>query len=778
MQSKKLITILLLILVSMVFHQSQAFAEMENNLTINRKEAFIGNTVTVQMTGEIDEGEEALIIKPSGEELYLPVVEDYEAEESGFYFIHIPAEEVGTYSISKIGKKPIDLMEFEVYTSVTEHYGKNEYFLIDRQGNDEITANDFIDLFGKIKLLDANGEFEQYSVIVDGKDEIHVYNDGLSTTTDQSDLGSYGSGKYQIRLQGEHEIMDLQVQITGNLCNVDYAQLSGIEHQVLSSMDFVERLSGSNRYQTAITISQKTHKRANNVILVSGKSFPDALTAGALAYQINGPILFSDGKSIHPNSMNEIKRLEAKNIYIVGGNSVIHTSVDESLRKAGYIVKRIRGNNRYGTAIALSKALRESSHQHTAILANAHDFPDALSIAPYSAKNAYPILYTDHRQLNNETLKYLKAGGFNETILIGGFGSISEKAEKQLQQSGIKTKRINGKNRYETSLAIARQFYQKSDVAIFANGQDFPDALAGGVFAASLNAPIILSDSNALSKGAQQFILNNKISDIYLLGGKYSLSDNLFTTLSSFIKKEINKPEPKPEPKPELKPEIKPEVNPESRPDPNKKPDEKPKIVNNCLPPKPFKPHSPIRILLDPGHGEKDQRGFIGWTEGESNYYLSLELKKELEAYGFKVGMTRQSVKDNPGLKARGGMGSGYDLLLSIHSNATSSSGVRGSEIYDDVCTPNKPLAQAIVNSVSKTFGHRNRGVKYKWYNQTTKSNYYAVLRHSKAHYAMLMEHGFHTNPTDASKLRDKSFRMRLAKAEAKAIADYFGYTK
>ena len=40
---------------------------------------------------------------------------------------------------------------------------------------------------------------------------------------------------------------------------------------------------------------------------------------------------------------------------------------------------------------------------------------------------------------------------------------------------------------------------------------------------------------------------------------------------------------------------------------------------------------------------------------------------------------------------------------------------------------------------------------------------------------AVLIEHGFHTNQEDVEKLRNSSYRQRLAEAEARGILDYLG---
>ena len=56
-----------------------------------------------------------------------------------------------------------------------------------------------------------------------------------------------------------------------------------------------------------------------------------------------------------------------------------------------------------------------------------------------------------------------------------------------------------GNNRYHTAALISQATYEQSDIAILAQGMDFPDALAAGPLAKALNAPILLSRSDRLS---------------------------------------------------------------------------------------------------------------------------------------------------------------------------------------------------------------------------------------------------------------------------------------
>ena len=173
-----------------------------------------------------------------------------------------------------------------------------------------------------------------------------------------------------------------------------------------------------------------------------------------------------------------------------------------------------------------------------------------------------------------------------------------------------------------------------------------------------------------------------------------------------------------------------------------------------------------IKIMLDPGHGAGSNfnRGSVIGNEGDNNYKYSLVLKRELEKYGFYA--------------------QGYDVFISLHSNAASSS-VRGMEIYGDINANNPQLMKNLCNNISRAIGTKNRGVRWRtrnperFYVQDRSpggSNYYGVLYSNKAKLGMLIEHVFHTNMQDCKLYVEK--RKEIAQATADTIAEFYGLKK
>jgi len=188
-----------------------------------------------------------------------------------------------------------------------------------------------------------------------------------------------------------------------------------------------------------------------------------------------------------------------------------------------------------------------------------------------------------------------------------------------------------------------------------------------------------------------------------------------------------------------------------------------------------------MKVTLDPGHGENGNPypAAPGYFEGTQMWKLSLFMAAELERLGFEVANTRPKVTDNPPLESRGGMAAknGSVMFYSLHSNAPglpTQTTVTGSEIFLPAKGEQfKPLAASLLAAVCSEMGHNSRGVKPDPGNAVIRSAVNGGL-----HCAMLMEHGFHTNPNDAAFLVDDENLKKLAAAQAAVIAAYFGVSQ
>ena len=339
--------------------------------------------------------------------------------------------------------------------------------------------------------------------------------------------------------------------------------LANVVPQVsLASNDYnVKRIQGVHRYETAASIAASAFTKSDRAILVSGKNFADALTAGNLAD--HAPIFLFEKTDMMQRAINTMYSLDVKEVVIIGGEKSVPKSVEEKLKEKNFKVIRIAGRNRYETSTKLAKQLKAKNNDNV-VLASGEKFADALSAAPYAVQKKQTLVLTDGKTLPKD----VKAQDVK--AIIGG--------EKSVNIKGLdKAQRISGKNRYETSLEVLKHM-NKTQSAVIADGRDYPDALAATPYAVKKNTGILLSNDSAIDK-IKEYVDSQNISDITLIGGEKSITkyqEQKFTKTST---------EQKPQEKPEDKdPEDKPQKPEEpSEPEQPSEPEEKPKEDSNKL---------------------------------------------------------------------------------------------------------------------------------------------------------------------------------------------------
>lgn len=249
----------------------------------------------------------------------------------------------------------------------------------------------------------------------------------------------------------------------------------------------VVRLAGSDRYLTAIQISQAgwTDGSSSNVVLARGDDFPDALTGAVLAKKLNAPLLLTDKNQLLPDVQREILRLGAKNAYLLGSDGALsEKNVADVLRglPTPLTVTRYQGSDRYSTSYEIAMATK--APEGKAFLVNGNNFADAMSISSYAAAHNIPILMTDLNNMSTFTRQAINNLNIKDLTIVGSTGVVSQGIEDNLKASGYTVTRIEGKDRYLTNIkAIQTLDFDRSGIFI-ATGTNFPDALAAAVLAA------------------------------------------------------------------------------------------------------------------------------------------------------------------------------------------------------------------------------------------------------------------------------------------------------
>lgn len=388
----------------------------------------------------------------------------------------------------------------------------------------------------------------------------------------------------------------------------------------------VDRLSGQDRFEVAVSVSKKGWSTGSNtILLVNYQAFADALSASPLAYKLNAPILLTNPDKLNAKTEEEIKRLNASKVVIIGGTGSINQNVVSRITSLGKTVERIGGKDRYEVAYKVSQKLSPSGK---IVISNGTTFADALSISPYASKHEYPILLTTKDRLPYFTERAIQEKKPQQTIIVGGTGSVSSQVESQLTNP----LRIGGKDRYEVAVNIAKRFNPTATKAGISNGSTFADALTGSVLAAKQNMPLLLTQSSSIPTTTKTYINQSSLVSFTIFGGTGSVSN----TVVSQLKGEL--------------------------------------------------PLTGKKIVLDAGHGGSDP-GAVNGNIYEKNLNMSFTklLAEHLKKLGAEVIYTREPSNDRfISLEDRAAFANGKSahLFISIHHDSSVDKSANGQSIH------------------------------------------------------------------------------------------------
>lgn len=610
---------------------------------------------------------------------------------------------------------------------------------IDFTSEEEITAafNTFLSQIDTLSDNEIQGNINTFLLFLDQENtvnsQLEMFNVLNFSNEDLAPLVSYMSNNKETVEQSFTEEFEALIP------EADSSEVSMFSNDVVTSSTInntVSRLSGSTRFHTATEISKNGWRTANTVIIANSHNFADALAGIPLAVNMNAPILLSRTDKLEDATINEIKRLGAKDAVILGGEVAVSKSVEKKLSQLGLTTKRYAGKTRYDTANVIATEVRRRTKSSEAFLVSGEDFADAMSIAAVAGRRGAPIYLTRSKALADQPKKMAKE--INMWYVIGGVDAISKSSTDTLHNSGARTqKRIAGNSRYETNINVL-DFFGIPNSAYVATGRDFVDALTGSVLAGKNGTGVVLVNEveSNLTK-AMSFTRNNKVRNYTLFGGEAVLPSSV---VELFRYERLG----------------------------GKKP----------------------LIVIDPGHGGNFFGAVYGIAEKTLNLETSMKLKNKLQSVGkYDVVMTRETDKHfstalATDLNYRSKLANDLnaDIFISVHYNA-GPAGSKGLETFVhhssypaqatrsqlNISNPRIKSSRDLADNIQNTMVQRtkmvNRGVKGLDLNVLRKTDMPAVL----------VELGFMSDSAELSKVRTNQYKETITNAIKDGVNQYFG---
>ncbi len=200
----------------------------------------------------------------------------------------------------------------------------------------------------------------------------------------------------------------------------------------------IDRIFGNNRYETAAAIARRVKVPVDGrVFVVSGATYPDALSIAPFAGASRVPILLVEPDRIPPSTLAFITDNAAAILQfeIVGGSSAVGPGVAAALSSYGRVV-RVAGNNRYETNIRVIERFTGSGSVDP-LIATGEDFPDALTAGALAATQRRPVMLVGGRYISPYMREFLvnNAARTADPTIIGGPAAVTYQADWMIRKS-------------------------------------------------------------------------------------------------------------------------------------------------------------------------------------------------------------------------------------------------------------------------------------------------------------------------------------------------------
>lgn len=190
---------------------------------------------------------------------------------------------------------------------------------------------------------------------------------------------------------------------------------------------------------------------------------------------------------------------------------------------------RLGGADRYATAAAIAENTIDvlaDKYTGNVVLASGEDYPDALAGAGLASAANAPIVLTKANALPAATADFLKNNNVKTVYIIGGTAAVSADVETAVKALNIAVVRIDGANRVETSVNVAKKAAElsgkTSDTVIITTGTNFADALSVSSAAAINNIPVVYA--NGALTDSVKALLTADVKTVIILGGVGAVS--------------------------------------------------------------------------------------------------------------------------------------------------------------------------------------------------------------------------------------------------------------
>ncbi len=200
----------------------------------------------------------------------------------------------------------------------------------------------------------------------------------------------------------------------------------------------IERIGGSDRVGTSLELLERLASTGpvNEIWVVSGHNFPDALVAASVAGATSAGIILDWHGTSAASARDWADRVapfvEGMPVSIAGGTPSVSAADEALLAERGAVdIVRHAGTDRYDTARLINAAYPVDPSITTMLLATGKNFPDALAGAVQAAATGMPLYLSPascHHTVTAMLAEEAEAFGLSQVIGLGSAETLDDTA--------------------------------------------------------------------------------------------------------------------------------------------------------------------------------------------------------------------------------------------------------------------------------------------------------------------------------------------------------------
>ncbi len=224
-----------------------------------------------------------------------------------------------------------------------ERLGAKNIYIIGRENAISMNAEGQLKALGKVERIGGSDRYETSAMVARrvvglvGDKGIAVIATGENFADALSMSPFAAKNGYPILLVSHNKVPGVIEKAIKDL-GIKSVYIAGREMAVSYKVQkalpkLIERVGGSDRYETSAKIAETFFTNANKAFMASGQVFADALVIGPVAANENAPVLLTRSNELPKAIKKNVEYSNYKNIVLIGLKNAIGEKVEEALTK-------------------------------------------------------------------------------------------------------------------------------------------------------------------------------------------------------------------------------------------------------------------------------------------------------------------------------------------------------------------------------------------------------------------------------------------------------------